>query len=627
MFSDAEMSKHPELTMLQSSNNCQKLGPPMQQVTRPLQLVDRILIPILASWCLVSIMFLYRMGSHNFTSLNYVNAIPTLPFLFDVLMTSLPLLALSQSRRTARISTGILLVALSLYVSLLIKANGDPAFFAGIMAVTLAVGYAVINRERVGLENISVSTPVAYGLIFVMSCLFVLSVGGLTVLRIRNFVSPTYDFGIFAQMFFYMKETLQPLTTCERNGLLSHFAIHISPALYLLLPGYLLFPDPSSLNVMQSLVLVSGVIPLLKLSRERELSNRTSLALCILYLGYPALAGGAFYDLHENKLLTPLLLWLFLFIDRKKNAGLWAMALLTLMIKEDAALYVCCVGLYLLVSRRPRKTGACLVLVSLAWFAVALFLLHRFGRGAMTDRYSNFISDPQWGLASVVQTVILNPGYAFKEIFNADKLKFILLMLLPLGGLPLLGRKLEQLVLFIPFVVMNLMSSYPYQHSIYFQYTYGSIAIFFYLAVSNLGGLKPSRRQNVLALAAMATLIIGISHLSGFLDLGFDAIHNKDDLRKIRAELARIPATASVQATQYYLPALAQRRILYDVNENRKFDAPHVTEYVVLDLRPGREEAIEKVSQYYQDTGYVEIASEPELIAILHRNVEGGSDG
>lgn len=578
---------------------------------------DRVVIPLLASWCLVSVAFLYRYGSQNFINLDFVNQIPVWTFLAAVFLTYLALLSTGLNRKTAWAPAAILLAGLSIYAAILLRANRDPAFFTGIMAISLTVGFFVLSGDRLGLSHLTIREPVARGLVFAMSGLFVLFVGGLTVLRYRNFVSSTYDFGIFSQMFYYLKETLQPLTTCERNGLLSHFAVHISPVFYLLLPGYILFPNPMYLNVMQSLILASGVFPLRRLAQEMKLSTKAGLGICLLYLTYPALAGGAFYDIHENKFLTPLLLWLFLYIARKQNWGIVVMALLTLMVKEDAALYVCCIGLYMVVSRKQAKTGGALMALSLCWFAVALFLLRRFGQGAMTDRYSNFISDPQLGLASVLQTIFLNPGYAFKEMFSADKLKFILQMLLPLGFLPLLGRKPKQLFLIIPFVVMNLLSNYPYQHSIYFQYTYGSIAIFFYLAVVNLREMTPRLRQNVLALAVMATLIIGISHLGGFVGLGFDAVQNQDDYRKIRDELARIPATATVQATGYYLPALSQRLVLYDVNENRKAAAPHETEYVVLDLRPGWEDDVGQTLQFYLDRGYVEVAYEPKLISVL----------
>lgn len=44
----------------------------------------------------------------------------------------------------------------------------------------------------------------------------------MTVLRYRLNYASAYDFGIFSQMYYYMDKGLSPLTTCERDGLLSH---------------------------------------------------------------------------------------------------------------------------------------------------------------------------------------------------------------------------------------------------------------------------------------------------------------------------------------------------------------------------------------------------------------------
>ena len=73
---------------------------------------------------------------------------------------------------------------------------------------------------------------------------------------------PTFDFGIFSQMFHQMRTTGLPVTTVERDGPLSHFAVHVSPIYYLLLPFYCIYPKPVTLQVLQAAVLASAVIPL-----------------------------------------------------------------------------------------------------------------------------------------------------------------------------------------------------------------------------------------------------------------------------------------------------------------------------------------------------------------------------
>lgn len=71
------------------------------------------------------------------------------------------------------------------------------------------------------------------------ACLWFLFTGFLTIVRYRANYASTYDFGIFSQMYYYMDQTLAPMTTCERDGLLSHFAVHLSP---------IFLPAPSGLS-------------------------------------------------------------------------------------------------------------------------------------------------------------------------------------------------------------------------------------------------------------------------------------------------------------------------------------------------------------------------------------------
>ena len=144
---------------------------------------------------------------------------------------------------------------------------------------------------------------------------FFLFVSIWTVCRVRSFSTPTYDFGLFAQMFYNMKEWGLPMTTLERDGLLSHFHVHVSPIYYLMLPLYCLVPVPETLQVLQAAVLALAVIPMWKLGKG--LPDWQRMLLCGILLLYPALSGGTGYDLHENCFLTPLILWLFYCLEEK----------------------------------------------------------------------------------------------------------------------------------------------------------------------------------------------------------------------------------------------------------------------------------------------------------------------
>lgn len=449
--------------------------------------------------------------------------------------------------------------------------------------------------------------------------------------RVLTFSTPSYDFGIFSQMFHSMKTTGLPMTTLERDGLLSHFAVHVSPIYYLMLPVYWLFPYPVTLQVAQAAILASAVIPLWKLGTHHGLTGAQRALVCAAAMLYPALAGGASYDLHENCFLIPLVLWLLYGLDRNSLPITAISALLTLLVKEDAAVYVAVVGLFVLVQAFVRKegwqktaTGAGLLGVSVVWFFLVTGYLAQQGDGVMTYRYDNFIYDGSSSLITVVKAVLMNPMKALYECVDPEKLAFIGLTLGPLLGLPLVTRRYERYILLIPYVLVNLMSDYRYQHDIMFQYTFGSTACLLYLTVVNLADLKiPWQRvlPLVCAVAISFTCFRGaiVPTASWYIR---DSIRSAAKDQTIRDTLDRIPGDASVTASTYLTTHLSNREILYDVGYTTR-DHLLASEYVALDLVStygyNRYGGIEKLRALLENQGYTVFTELPNTLVIYVR--------
>lgn len=425
-----------------------------------------------------------------------------------------------------------------------------------------------------------------------LSLAFFLFVCAWTVGRFYTFSTPSFDFGIFSQMFYYMKTSGLPMTTIERDGLLSHFAVHVSPIYYLLLPFYILVPQPATLQVLQAAVITSAVIPLWLLGKHHGLSGGERTLLCAALLLFPAFSGGTSYDIHENCFLTPLLFWLFYGIDRRSTPVTAVSALLTLMVKEDAPVYVAVIGLWLLVKtalrgKHPRDliTGAALLAASVGWFCLVTAYLAKHGDGVMTYRYQNFLYDGSSSLLTVIKAVILCPMKAIYECVDREKPRFIALTLLPLLGLPLLTRRYERYLLLIPYILVNLMPDYTYQHSIFFQYTFGSTAFLLYLTVVNLADW----RINWLRVVALG-VAVGVSLICFYrfiVPKGVvyprRAIAQHQRYEAIRNTLDEIPEEASLASGTFYASYLSQREVLYDI---RYCSLQHLLEcqYIVLDL-------------------------------------------
>ena len=190
-------------------------------------------------------------------------------------------------------------------------------------------------------------------------------IGAIGCLRYATFSAPNFDFGIFVNMLHHMKESGLPMCTCERDVMMSHFAVHLSPIWYVLLPFYAIFPSPLTLQIGQALVLASGVIPVVLICRSRKLSEKTTILMEMIYSLYPVLATGCFYDIHENCFLTPLLLWMFCFFERKQYIPMYVFAALTLTVKEDAAVYVLFFALYIIFAEKKYLHGLLLAVGAL----------------------------------------------------------------------------------------------------------------------------------------------------------------------------------------------------------------------------------------------------------------------
>lgn len=469
-------------------------------------------------------------------------------------------------------------------------------FLGGVLAAACFAVYAKFGWESRPEET---HTPQKaekrhIWLVVALSAAFFLLVAAWTVARVRSFSTPSYDFGIFAQMFSNMKNSGLPLTTLERDGLLSHFAVHVSPIYYLMLPFYCLAPYPETLQVLQAAVIASAVIPLWLIGKHRGLSPIQRVLLCAVLLLYPAYAGGTSYDLHENCFLTPLILWLFYGIERKNIPVTAVAAVLTLTVKEDAAVYVAVIGVFLLVKailrfkdgeRFSLIAGAALLAGALGWFFAVTQYLSNSGDGVMTWRYQNFLYDGSASLLTVVKSVILNPMKAVYECTDREKWQFIALTLGPLLCLPLVTRRFERYILLIPYLLVNLMPDYVYQHSIYFQYTFGSTAFLLYLTAVNLADLRIDRRRFA-ALAAAALVGVGCfaaTILPTALYYPTTAVRYRGYYQTIRDALDTIPHDASVTATTFYTTYLSDRETLYDV---RYCSREHLleTQYVALSL-------------------------------------------
>ncbi|MBR5453705.1 MAG: DUF2079 domain-containing protein [Clostridia bacterium] len=514
------------------------------------------------------------------------------------------------------------------------KGENDLAFALAVAAAFSLFAVYFLHKNSVLIEKWRPGnkTVLTFAVICGVFCGGVIA--AITCYRHLRFAAPNFDFGLFVNMFHNMKECGLPLCTSERDVLLSHFVVHLSPVYYLLLPFYMIFPSPLTLQIGQAVVLASGIAPTILLCKHFKLSGKITALMAFIYSLYPAISIGCFFDIHENCFLVPLLLWTFYFFEREKWAGMYIFAALTLTVKEDAAIYLILFALYALISKKKYYHGSILALGAFAYFAVALTVLSSSSAyyrelyaastpnppigGPMIDRFSNLIYDQSDGLAGAVKTALLNPGYLLTQLFTAEdngwgKILYFIMMLLPLGFIPFFTKKPSRWLLIAP-ILMNLLTAYNYQYNLKYQYHFGITAFLMYAVITNLPDLKPVLRRNVISIAAVACCCLYMTSVLPTLKENRDDYKaNLDKYTQMEEILDTIPKDASVCCSTFLLSHLADRDEVYELYYHGNVGD---VDYVIFDARSAIDN--EQLTAYV-DQGYEVKGSHPGLLIILQK--------
>ena len=463
--------------------------------------------------------------------------------------------------------------------------------------------------------------------------LYVVYLSIVVVYKVKTFDGTTFDIGIFSQMFHRMSTDLTAITTLERDRVLSHFAVHISPIFYLMLPLYKFLPHVETLEVLQIWVVFSAVIPLRLLLKRLNLSKPINSLIIAWFVLIPVMTTAGGYHLHENCFLVPLIIWLFYFIVSEQKWKILLVTLLLLFVKEDAFIYVVSIGLYFLFQKRfslSSQTKKWIILVDfilpVLYFALGLYLLNTYGEGGMVSRFEPYLLEGENGILSVLKNLILHPTYVFSKLLIARKLGYLFFVLAPLVFLPLVQRTWSSYLLSLPLIVINLLPDWPYQYDIGFQYSYGSQTLLFIMALLALEDLKEHKfikEKTTLAMVTVGIIMSGtllhhFTHNWSF-NIGYYFEH-KEKFDTMRYTLESLPEEASVVTEGGYTPALRNHQYLYDIFYHNDKKADDSIDYIVIPReQKGNNKVYDPIIESYESLGYKESKYATKELFILEK--------
>src|SRR5579863_8950695 len=319
---------------------------------------------------------------------------------------------------------------------------------------------------------------VATGLIALLACLYAAYFIVYLTSREAAFLTHAEDLGIMDQAIW---TTLHgnPLhmticnivhdTNCYSLNGIPRFAIHFEPILYIVALFYLPWPNPDTLLVLQSLVVATGAFPAFWLARLRLRNEWASVGIAALYLLYPAQQFAQVNDFHAVTFTASLLLFTLYFMYTRKTVWLFVFAILSMACKEEIPLVIIMFGLWSILFQHRWRSGLALTLLAVAWAVLALAIIPRIfspsGHSLLSGRYVGL----NQGYVHYVLHLVAHPTTTIKQyILEPSHLYYLRVLLTPAGYLPLLAPWV--LILAVPSIALNLLSSDPNMYSGMFQY-------------------------------------------------------------------------------------------------------------------------------------------------------------
>jgi len=258
-------------------------------------------------------------------------------------------------------------------------------------------------------------------------------------------------------------------TNCYSLNGIPRFAIHFEPVLFIVSLFYIPWPNPDTLLVLQSIVVATGAFPAFWLARLRLRNEWASAGIAVLYLLYPAQQYAQVNDFHAVTFTASFLLFTLYFMYTRRTLWLFVFAILSMACKEEIPLVIIMFGLWSILFQHRWRSGLALTLLAGVWTVFSLSIIpHIFsplGHPLLTTRFAGL----NQGYLHYVLHLMAHPTTTVKQyILEPSHLYYLRVLLTPAGYLPLLAPWV--LILAVPSMALNLLSSDPNMYSGMFQY-------------------------------------------------------------------------------------------------------------------------------------------------------------
>ncbi len=480
-----------------------------------------------------------------------------------------------------------------------------------LLATVIALYFALVlicTLFAAGVREPSRAAVTAAGCASV-SAIFLLT----TFLSIRKYEVFGYvgqDLAYFGQIFYttihghlFWGTLLQDLIYSK--PVVSDFAGHNSPIMFLLVPFYKLAPSPVTLIVFRNLIMTACAIPVFHIARS-FVRESVAWIWALAFLLTPVILYQSVFDFYPLSFAAlPILAAAYYYMDHRFPAFL-ACLVLTLMVREDLVFLVCGIAAIALIQRRSVAWIVVPVLAGIAWGALSfLYVIPHFLAGAhfvTSVCFSHLGRTP----AQMAKAVLLHPR---QNVLVRSNIVYLKAMFTPAGLFVPLASPV--LLLSLPYFAINLLAGAGLciTNVVFAQYSVIPTTTLFLSTIVALGyGNRWSRLrafarfglpfQAAVPLSLLALSISGLAFVTG-----------PEQIREFQTKpwngealsiVKLIPAEAAVAAPRYMLPHLANRNYLYQTHRLLEYRGARY-EYLIVDRDWNRIVASDEYRQEYAE--------------------------
>ncbi|MFA5840323.1 MAG: DUF2079 domain-containing protein [Candidatus Margulisiibacteriota bacterium] len=444
--------------------------------------------------------------------------------------------------------------------------NWALCFFSIIALLGYGIYFGMAQYGRVKYNSKHIVSLAAF-LLAMAIAYYINNLSFISILIQANFGTGTHDVGVYDQVIWLASRFMEPFSTLGR---MSVFGIHASFYCILLAPLFWIWSTINILYIGQTIFIALSSIPIFLYAQKKLGNAYFSLMLALSFLLYPAMSNMNLDNFHPEAISIFFLVWTLYFLLTSNFKAYYPFLILSIIGKEDIALSVIFIGIYLWI-KNEKKHAIATMIIGISWLLFCLRILMPWANGVLFKPSEQPLVYSHWfgGFSGN----IFNPLYYFTHFTDAESVSYIFNLFKPLLFIPLLSP--VTLLILVPSLAANLLTGCGYFKSLFYHYDCVITGVLFFSVIEAVYFVINSKygkniRSIFLLIAGTALLLVGLlqppamyrvplREYHNAVNRGFDEAYGARHLAK-REYLKCIPEDAKISVSYSIWPHLDHRK-------------------------------------------------------------------